>query len=1296
MCPSVAVLAGGGDGGGGGGDGAGDGSGDNQAGAGAGGDGAGGDGRGAPGCGRSGGQGCPGPHGGRGSITRGDPVDAVTGRVLTLPVVDLALPGPLLLEFARSYSSSAHARDVGLGFGWGCSLGWEVHVERRNVRVLGEDGVATDFGDVPIGKGGLGAGGWLLLREAWGMVLDTGDGRQLFFAALREGDARYRLTAIEDRHRNRIELTYDDGKLVEVKDSVGRVVRVESTREGRIASLAVKNAVAQGSLLVFARYTYDERGDLVAVTNADGHTRRYRYADHLLVEHDDPTGLTYHFRYDEQRRCVETWGDYPGRADPSLAAGVPAFLADQTTRAKGIYHCVIQFHRDGYSEVVDSVKVQRLFGNAHGKVDKAVWGQGVFTRTYDDLGFELSYTDALGATTKWERDARGRVLQEIDPIGRVTRIARDDQGEITSVIDPKGGITTVASEGDRVTMIDPLGAITGLVTDARGLVVETIAPSGARTRYLHDVHGNVVRVSYDDGTIEEMAYDPLGRMLSQRDARGAVTSYVYSAGGDVVAVRDAAGGVTRFDYDGAGELVRVTFPDGRSQSFERGGHHVVCTVRRPSGDALSLRYDREGRLIEVHDAGGRVHTITRSATGQAIEERTFDGRTIRTRHDLAGRPVRMEDGLGRKIAFEYDLAGQLIARRYADDTEETFTYDAAGDLIGASGPFGEITLERDAVGWVTREAQTFWGETHEITTTYDPMRRAVRRATSLGHVEELTRDGYGRVKTVALGADRTIGIESDAVGQEVRRSLPKGGVIETAFDELCRVVRRRAMGVARDRRAAPMEPAWVGAPEDRATVDRMYRYSYMGELTERWDAARGTTRFEHDPLGRLIAALPVSAKGALFAYDRADALHERGDGAEERVYGPGNRLLRRGDTTYTWSDDGQLLEARTRDRARAYTWTSSGLLERIDEPDGTTIELIYDAFARRMGKRVTRTREGSTEATVTRFVWSGDRIVHEIKRAARASGDPVVLERTYCFEDESFAPLAHRDVTRGEDGVARAGEWLHYVNDPIGAPSHLVADDGALVAEIALSPWGKAEGDGTAATPLRLPGQYEDEETGLSYNRMRYYDPAIGRYISADPWGLLGGLDAFSYAGNSPLVSADPLGLFPTARIVDNRPGGPTRTYNGTSGSGGALDGALQAPLAHAQANSSTASGGRCAEVDALNQMAGDVRSDLRRRNQANNPAGSRADNEPSDRSVRREMARRFRNGQAQISAQNNAGQPMAPCPCCAQLMYNMGIATPAMADARSVPGVRVGDAPWNGRSAQIQQNGAPRNWNPV
>lgn len=59
---------------------------------------------------------------------------------------------------------------------------------------------------------------------------------------------------------------------------------------------------------------------------------------------------------------------------------------------------------------------------------------------------------------------------------------------------------------------------------------------------------------------------------------------------------------------------------------------------------------------------------------------------------------------------------------------------------------------------------------------------------------------------------------------------------------------------------------------------------------------------------------------------------------------------------------------------------------------------------------------------------------------------------------------------------------------------------------------------------LRFAGQYADEESGLHYNRHRYYDTETGQYLSPDPIGLLGGLNPYGYVAN-PLRWVDPLGL---------------------------------------------------------------------------------------------------------------------------------------------------------------------------
>ncbi len=69
-------------------------------------------------------------------------------------------------------------------------------------------------------------------------------------------------------------------------------------------------------------------------------------------------------------------------------------------------------------------------------------------------------------------------------------------------------------------------------------------------------------------------------------------------------------------------------------------------------------------------------------------------------------------------------------------------------------------------------------------------------------------------------------------------------------------------------------------------------------------------------------------------------------------------------------------------------------------------------------------------------------------------------------------------------------------------------------------------GLGAFDLPLRLPGQYYDKETNLSYNYFRDYDPSLGRYGESDPIGLYGGINSYAYGDSSPLVFVDPAGDF--------------------------------------------------------------------------------------------------------------------------------------------------------------------------
>ncbi|WP_274080621.1 RHS repeat domain-containing protein [Pseudomonas kurunegalensis] len=121
--------------------------------------------------------------------------------------------------------------------------------------------------------------------------------------------------------------------------------------------------------------------------------------------------------------------------------------------------------------------------------------------------------------------------------------------------------------------------------------------------------------------------------------------------------------------------------------------------------------------------------------------------------------------------------------------------------------------------------------------------------------------------------------------------------------------------------------------------------------------------------------------------------------------------------------------------------------------------------------------------------------------------------------------------------------WLHkpkpkpfgalawYQCDHLGTPMELTGEDGEIAWSGTYKAWGLAEEKRSEKAmwaeirnPLRFQGQYWDVETGLHYNRHRYYDPQVGRFIGKDPINFAGGTNVYQYAPN-PTQWTDPLGL---------------------------------------------------------------------------------------------------------------------------------------------------------------------------
>jgi RHS repeat-associated protein len=268
------------------------------------------------------------------------------------------------------------------------------------------------------------------------------------------------------------------------------------------------------------------------------------------------------------------------------------------------------------------------------------------------------------------------------------------------------------------------------------------------------------------------------------------------------------------------------------------------------------------------------------------------------------------------------------------------------------------------------------------------------------------------------------------------------------------------------------------------------------------------------------------------------------------------------------------------------------MLSAVERPDGDVVTFAYDA----LGRRITKTYRGKT----TNWIWDGNVPLHEwidLTEEARArDGEPLrtsfereiaqARRKAYLSRRTAQGPpeLVYPTLDGGGPGKAGAGKsgtgtsnarddadapllegtpespitWLFepesfsplgklvdderysIITDHLGTPRAMFDAHGQEVWAADLDTYGQLREvrGGRKACPFRFPGQCEDSETGLYYNRFRYYDPEVGGYVSQDPIGLAGGLRPRAYV-RDPLVEFDPLGLS-SCKTTDSRVGPPS------------------------------------------------------------------------------------------------------------------------------------------------------------
>jgi RHS repeat-associated protein len=1069
----------------------------------------------------------------------GHPVDVATGKVLT-EQVDFELPGPIPLRWERVwYSTSTHRGP--LGYGWH-------HPYDAALMPVGSDAVAVRLSD---GRGAVFLAvregeeqfdrkeKLTLFRDRRGYGLRDASGIVQRFGVAGPPGEPLKLVAVEDASDNRIRFEYDErGRLARIVDSGGRELVVRSDAQGRIVEIWGPHPTDERERARLASYVYDESDNLAAWTDPLGNAMRFAYRGHLLVREMNRNGLSFYFDYDgddENARCLRTWGD------------------------GGIYDHKLTY-AEGQTVVVNSLGCATTYFHRGGAVYRTVDARGGVTETERNRWAELEReVDAVGGTTTYERDARGNATEIAKADGANVVIEYDRRDRPVSVVDEIGGRWTwrYDEHGRMVERGDPIGRSVRFEW-LGGRLARVTGPGGQPTGFEHTASGQVAAIVHPNGARERWSYDRLGRLAVATDPRGNDRTLARDAAGRVVRVLERDGNVREIAYDAEGNVVRARDRLYDAAFAYRGMNRLV--ERTQGGTSVAFEYDAEEQLVGIRNEHGLVYRFALDEAGHVREESGFDGVRRTYERDLAGRAVRVVRMSGVTTTYAYDAVGRVVAARHSTGEAEHYAFRGDGSLLEAGNATTVVKLERDAVGRIVKETQgDRWVES-----VYAPGGARSHVRSSMGATVAIERDAIEAVTKVTAGRgalpaqaagkpapEEGLGDASppraagafeadfvrDSVGLELQRTLPGGIQSRWERDKLGRPIRHEVVAGR----------AW--------RAEWTYSWDVGDRLRSLAEATRSPVHFTHDALGQLAAATRADGHVDLRMPDAVGNLFRTRE-RTDRTYGPAGQLLESrgpaGVTRYDYDADGNLVrKTEPGHRVWHYEWNAAGMLVRVIRPDGWPVQMGYDAFARRVFKKF--------KGTETRWVWDRDVPLHEwtqpdrspaprravsgdlaeaeaiatrqreaVLGAQPAQGPPPGRKRpqgtaddplTWLFEPETFSPL----------GVLAGGETFGIVTDHLGTPVRMYDGLGQEVWGASLDVYGQlrdVRGE-RGACPFRWPGQYEDEETGLYFNRFRYYDPEAGQYASQDPIGLRGGLNPRQYVPD-PCAQLDPLGLSST------------------------------------------------------------------------------------------------------------------------------------------------------------------------
>jgi len=927
------------------------------------------------------------------------------------------------------------------------------------------------------------------------------------------------VTSITNPNGQTTTYTYDDAKnRTSETNGLGQTTTYEYDSHGNM----IERIDPLGNTTI---YTYNNYGQLLTETNPLGHvtTHEYDAAGNLMIS-TDPLGNVATFTYDTQ-------GNMTSQTDP---------LGNTTGYSYDTYGNLTMTISPGIDTTryaYDIMGNKTMETNAKGDTSKFI---------YDAMNRMTGSVNPLGDTIHYEYDLLGNQQAVIDPLGRRTENVYNLRGELVKTIYPDSSIieNLYDANGNRIAFVNQNKDTTKSIYDDAGRLIKTIFTDESFTETEYDAAGRTKNTRNQHGGITHYYYDETGRQTKVIDHYNNTTRYQYDDAGRRIALIDANANTTTSSYSATGQLIKTTYVDGSSvvYTYDQAGRKI--TERDQAMNTTQFLYDVNGRLIGIIDAKADTTTYEYDKLGNRTAQIDVNGNRTEFEYDALGRMTKMtfpdtpplsppntpppfpppqvgrDKGRGAKNSsfesysynkvgnmlwkkdcngdttyYEYDIMNRLRKKLYPDGDSVVYTYTITGKRESVLDRNGLIQYTYNNMGRVSRIE---YPNGNFIEYDYDPAGNRTKIITAEG-TTNYEYDKLNRL-TKVIDVDGSTTYEYDAVGNRKKINYPNNTFTEYTYDNLNRLTKLENRKTNNDIISIynyQLGPTGIRnriIENDGTSIDTLdYDYDEVYRLLEeqRSGAHAYEIEYQYDAVGNRLKKF-FDNDTTIYEYDERDQLLKEILGADT--------------TNYNYDQNGNTITQITQNDTTDYTYDFENRLIQADSSGTLLSKYLYDPD----GNRITKI----TPADTTNFLVDPNQPLPQVIAEHNNLGNLIV---SYLHGDDL--------ISQKRNGVTN---YYHY--DGLGSTRLLTDVSASITNRYIYYAFGEIL---YALTPVpnayMFTGEQFDPNLGFYYLRARLYNPAIGRFLTTDPFqGSIYdpmSLHKYLYCNANPINHTDPTGL---------------------------------------------------------------------------------------------------------------------------------------------------------------------------